>query len=301
MCASYKIGVDGGGTKTEFILVDATGAIVARQLAAASNPNVVGAPLARRIVTEALHTLRARVPESTPAIAHTHLYMAGSRAFWLEVAGELKDFGAIGVFHDALPVLELATGGEPGLVLHAGTGSFVAGRGPDGAIHYAGGVGWRFGDPGSGYDLGRRAVARALLELQGWATPTRMSPAVRAAAGLGDAADAPTITRYFYQHAEPNRVIAALSPVILGLASEGDETALQLVVESAGELLALAHTVAVKLFPGAEIGAVKAGLSGPILTQAVVTHAFAGRSALALTPVVGTPIDGIQRLLARLK
>lgn len=299
MSARYNIGVDGGGTKTECILWDATGAIVARQLAAASNPNVVGAIQARRIVTEALHSLRTRVPGAAQSIAHTHLYMAGSRAFWLEVAGELKDFGAVAVFHDSLPVLELATGGEPGLVMHSGTGSFVAARGPDGSIHYAGGIGWRFGDPGSGYDLGRRAVARALLELQGWAPPTRLSSAVRAAAGLGDAADAPTLTRYFYQHAEPNRVIAALSPVILGLASEGDEDALQLVTESTGELLTLAHTVAAKLFSPAAIRSVKAGLSGPILTHAVVTRSFAGQSALSLKPVTGTPVDGIQRLLAR--
>ena len=36
-------------------------------------------------------------------------------------------------------------------------------------MHYAGGLGWRFNDPGSGYDLGRRAIARALLD--DWTTP----------------------------------------------------------------------------------------------------------------------------------
>ena len=34
------------------------------------------------------------------------------------------------------------------------TGSFVAARGPDGGHHYAGGLGWRLGDPGSSHDLG---------------------------------------------------------------------------------------------------------------------------------------------------
>ena len=46
---SLKIGVDGGGTKTECILVDARGEIVARHLAPGCNPNVaavvvIGAP-----------------------------------------------------------------------------------------------------------------------------------------------------------------------------------------------------------------------------------------------------------------
>ena len=48
--SSFKIGVDGGGTKTECILVDAAGAIVARHLAAGCNPNVAGPEAARQIV-----------------------------------------------------------------------------------------------------------------------------------------------------------------------------------------------------------------------------------------------------------
>jgi glucosamine kinase len=51
---TYKIGVDGGGTKTECILVDAQGTIIARHLAPASNPSVVGTEQARLIVTDAL-------------------------------------------------------------------------------------------------------------------------------------------------------------------------------------------------------------------------------------------------------
>lgn len=43
----------------------------------------------------------------------------------------------------------------PELVLHAGSGSFVAARGLDGAVHYAGGLGWKFGDAGSGFEIGR--------------------------------------------------------------------------------------------------------------------------------------------------
>ena len=141
---------------------------------------------------------------------------------------------------DSLPTLELATDGAPGLVIHAGTGSFVAARAPDGTVHYAGGTGWRFGDPGSGYELGRRAISRALLELQGWLPASRLGPTVREHTQLGDAADARAITRYFYAHEEPNRVIAALAPAVLRLATEGDHTAHQVLIESANELLDLA-------------------------------------------------------------
>lgn len=305
---TYKIGVDGGGTKTECILVDARGDIVARHLAPGSNPSVVGVEQARLIVTDALCGLvntafgtRTASSASHPAaiISSTHLYMAGSRAFWTETAATLEDFGQVFVADDSLPVLELATRGNPGLVLHSGTGSFVAARGPDGALHYGGGLGWRFGDPGSAYDLGRRAVSRALLELQGWAPASRLAATVRDHTQLGPHADAGACTRFFYQHVEPNRQIAALAPAVLRLATEGDQTTVQLIVDSVSELLAVASRMAGQLFPDTPLDQVPAGLSGPILTHPVVTSALAPRSPLPLTPVEGTPIDGIRRLLAR--
>ncbi len=299
MSPGFKIGVDGGGTKTECILLDAAGEIVARHLAPASNPNVVGPESAREILIGALNSLRTHISEAGPPVLLTHLYMAGSRSFWLEVARSLVGFGEVSVFPDSWPVLELATQGRPGLVLHSGTGSFVAARAPDGTLHYAGGLGWRFGDPGSGYDLGRRAVARTLLELQGWALPSSLGPAVRAAAELPDTADAASVTRFFYQHPEANRKIAALAPVIMRCAAEGDPVARELTFDSTGELLTLAIRVAAKLFPPAAFDTLPAGLSGPILTQPIIRQALAARSPFPCVPVEGAPVDGIRRLLMR--
>jgi N-acetylglucosamine kinase-like BadF-type ATPase len=225
--------------------------------------------------------------------------MSGAPTFWQEFAASLTGFGRVSAAPDSLPTLELATHGRPGLVIHAGTGSFVAARAPDGTVHYAGGTGWRFGDPGSGYELGRRAISRALLELQGWLPPSRLGPTVRDHTQLGDAADARAVTRYFYAHAEPNRVIAALAPAILRLATEGDHTAHQVLIESAGELLDLAHHVAAKLFPGTTLDTIPTGLSGALLTNATVAAALAPRTRLPLTPITEAPIEGVRRLLVR--
>jgi hypothetical protein len=128
---------------------------------------------------------------------------------------------------------------------------------------------------------------------------TRLSTLVRDHTQLGDIADPTTVTRYFYQHAEPNRVIAALTPAVFRLASEGDQTALNLVVESAAELLDLAMRVAVKLFPGTPLDTVPAGLSGAVLTHELVVAALAPRTPLPLTPITAAPIEGVRRLLAR--
>ncbi len=297
----FQIGVDGGGTKTECILIDSGGAIVARHLAPGCNPSVVGAEQARMILTDALCSLLADSKLQRPggAVAATRLYMAGAPAFWREFAAALADFGRVSAADDSLPVLELATDGAPGIVLHAGTGSFIAARAPDGSVHYAGGIGWRFGDSGSGYELGRRAIGRALLELQGWVPPTRLGPLVRDHTQLGAQADASAVSRYFYNDPSPNQKIAALAPALLRLASEGDATITALVVDCAAELLTLATRVATKLFPDAPIDALRAGLSGALLTHPVVAPALAARAPFPLVPISVPPIEGVRRLLVR--
>jgi len=315
---SYKIGVDGGATKTELIFVDDRGGIVARHLAPGCNPNIAGPARARETLTAALHTLLATSPLASPVsplagnlrslvtghcplvISSTLLCMAGAPEFWQETAATFsagKTFGTVTAFDDSLPVLELATNGHPGLVLHGGTGSFVAARDPSGKIHYAGGLGWRFGDEGSGHEIGRLAIARALLELQGCSSGSTLAQLIRAHSG--QPADARAITRWFYQHAEPNRQIAALAPAVLDLAEHGDEHAARVVRDACLPLLALAERVAAKLFAVTELSHLPAGLSGPILNHPFVQTLFRACTILPLTAISAAPIEGVHRLLSR--
>jgi N-acetylglucosamine kinase-like BadF-type ATPase len=312
----YRIGVDGGGTKTELILVDARGEIVARHLALGCNPNTVGPARAREILTEALTALltesKIEIPKSK--ITSVLLCMAGSPEFWRETAAALNGrastpapislftllpslFDTVTATDDSLPVLELATGGQPGLVLHGGTGSFVAACDPSGKIHYAGGLGWRFGDEGGGHEIGRRAIARALLELQGWLPGGSLARLVQTHSGETDAR---AITRWFYQHPEPQRQIAALAPAVLDLAAQGDEHAGLIVGEACLPLLTLAERVAARLFPVGALTALPAGLSGPVLNHPAVLGLFRTRALFPLASISQPPIEGVRRLLLRL-
>ncbi|ATC63930.1 ATPase [Nibricoccus aquaticus] len=305
MNLSYKIGVDGGGTKTELILVDDRGEIVARHHAPGCNPNIAGPERARETLLDALHALAANSPLCIGATrpASTLLCMAGAPDFWRETATTLtasREFGPVTALDDSIPVLEFATDGRPGLVLHGGTGSFVAARDPSGKTHYAGGLGWRFGDEGSGHEIGRLAIARALLELQGWAPGTSLAQLIRKHTGLPTDSDSRAITRWFYQHPEPNRQIAALAPAVLDLAEHGDEHAQHIIRDACLPLLALAERVAAKLFPARELSHLPAGLSGPILTHPVVQSLFRARTILPLTPITTPPIEGVRRLLQHL-
>ena len=289
-----RIGVDGGATKTECILVDAAGKIVGRHLAPGSNPSVVGPDAAGRIVRDALTALRRPTPGPIEA---TLLCMAGAPAFWQNFAAQVPGFGRVVATTDAAPILEIGTRGRPGLVLHAGTGSFVAARRNDGGAESAGRLGWRLGDEGSGYDIGRRALARGLLELQGWESPSRLGALLREQMGHGDAA---VITRYFYEDPAAQARIAAWAPAVLGLAGADEPVALGLVLESVGGLLQLATKVAAKLFPDLSPAMVRVGVSGPILTHPSILPELRTRSPFNLEPVEGSPIEGVRRLVGNL-
>lgn len=297
----YRIGVDGGGTKTELILVDGTGAIVARHIGPGCSPSHLGADKARAVLLAALEALVAesRIADLKPQIAATQLFMTGSVATWREIAAQLRGYGTVTNAPDSLPVLELATGGDPGLVLHAGTGSFVAARAPDGSVHYAGGLGWRFGDPGSGYELGRRAIAAALLELQGWAPASGLGDALKTHTGLPDA---PTITRHLYTEAEVNARVAAFAPRVIELAQQGCRPAQLALASSISELVTQARLVTDKLFPGA--GSILCGISGAVLNNPAAVYALRALAESQAWPVefrfiTEAPSEGVRRLLIK--
>lgn len=320
---SYKIGVDGGGTKTECILVDARGEIVARHLAPGCNPSQVGPEKAREILTAALEALWAESkienhlpgdgPDkhraaSTPqrCISHLHLYMAGNRTFWQETAATLTGFGTVIAAADSAPVLELATAGAPGLVIHAGTGSFIAARAPDGSSHYAGGLGWKFGDPGSGFDLGRRGLALALLELQSLsadepsAARSTLATALCEHTGLTDYT---ANSRFFYNDPAANAQISAFAPRVLALAEADCGPAQQVVADSLTELARQADSVIHRLFPR-PAGPLPCGISGRILNSEPGRYVMQSLASklhwpVALQFIDTAPIEGVRRLLAK--
>ena len=298
---NFKIGVDGGGTKTDFILIDEHGEKIAQRLSSGCNPSLIGSEQAQSMINYHLRLLleEARSHDPEARIVHTLFCMAGSRPFWSEFGATLADCGEVQTFDDSEPVLELATNGKPGLVLHAGTGSFVAARDANGGTHYAGGLGWRFGDPASAYDLGRHAIGRAILELQGWAKPSEVSVMICKATGLKDS-DA--VIRHYYNADLAHTTIAAVAPRVTEIAAKGDKVAQEIVSNSVRKLAELARDVIDRVMPEANNESLIVGLSGAIPQTPMAREAIASvlGSGCAWVLVNETPIEGVRRLLARL-
>jgi N-acetylglucosamine kinase-like BadF-type ATPase len=295
---TYRIGIDGGATKTECILIHGSGEILAKHITSGSNPSVIGVDAVTQLVNEAIASLKLKANIEIKDPECTLLCVAGSATSWAHIVKSISGAGRIILEKDSVPVLELATAGKPGLVLHAGTGSFIAARTNDNRVHYAGGLGWKFGDQGSGYDIGKRCIERALLEKQGWAKKSLLSDIVSHHAQCSEGSD---ITQFFYSKENNPSAISSLAPAIIAAVDQGDTVASQIVFESAKDLLDLGIDVARILFGDDEIAMIPVGLSGHILKHKLIFNSLSQVAPFKLHCLEETPTEGVRRLLMRLK
>jgi N-acetylglucosamine kinase-like BadF-type ATPase len=165
----FVLGFDGGGTKTDCVLMDESGAILAPSQAGPSNPLRVGFGAAINSVRDAARqalALAALPADSSPAAVCAGLAGAGppeSAEKIRVLLGAEFPKSKVQVCTDIDLTLEAAGDGAV-IVLLAGTGSFAVGRNAAGETARAGGYGSQIGDEGSAYDIGRRAVLTAMHE-----------------------------------------------------------------------------------------------------------------------------------------
>ena len=160
----YVLGFDGGGTKTECVLMDETGAILARSRSGASNAVNLGANAAAEALAEAGKEALRSAAKSPCDVAYilAGISGAGEPAARADIQANLKAvFPKATIVVTSDLILSLAATGEiPSLVVIAGTGSAVLGRTSPLELARAGGFGPIIGDAGSANDIGRKTVAR---------------------------------------------------------------------------------------------------------------------------------------------
>src|SRR5271156_3751614 len=165
----YVLGFDGGGTKTDCVLMDETRAVLARGRAGPSNPARVGLDAAVASLTEAAEKALAASGKSAAEIASIHAGIAGvgsARAIPDLVRElQLKFPNSTALINSDLSMALAATQEIPSVVVIAGTGSAVMGRNSPENLAREGGWGPILGDPGSAYDIGRKAI---VLSLHHW-------------------------------------------------------------------------------------------------------------------------------------
>ncbi|HLV95168.1 MAG TPA: BadF/BadG/BcrA/BcrD ATPase family protein [Candidatus Acidoferrales bacterium] len=245
--ASYFLGFDGGGTKTECVLAGADGCVVARATAGPSNPVRAGYARAWFSLSEAADILLSRQKITSNDIRGICAGIGGAgRA---STVRRLSSFfersfpnAEVEVTTDLEIALDAAFGSGEGIILIAGTGSSVIGRDSTGRREHAGGKGPWFSDEGSAYDIGRRAVAAVLLAEENRGPSTALSGRLF-----------PHLQTHDWNGVldqvskSPDAVFPQVFPLVAELAESGDAVSRQILSDAARSLAALVASVAQKL------------------------------------------------------
>jgi N-acetylglucosamine kinase-like BadF-type ATPase len=231
------VGVDGGGTKTEAVIMDAQQRVIGEGLSGPSNPLRVGITGAAAAVREAIDNACASAKLRRGDLIAAQIGLAGARR--RELRERMREtlaplgIGEIEVVTDANIALYGATDGAPGLVVIAGTGSICCGINGRGKRSCAGGWGPIAGDEGGGAWLARRALRAVAHASDGRGPKTGLVDLactyfhVTSADDLTTAIYAPTIT---------NERLAGFGRDVVNAAKEKDTVALQIVRDGATEL-----------------------------------------------------------------
>lgn len=249
----HFLGIDGGGTRTTAWLADEAGRVLGRGLAGPSNPLKVGFKAAerellraaRQAVAAGLSRHRTGSAASArqrgrpkPPLHAVVVGLAGTDrppvhnrlARWLKRAIPARHHL---LTSDAHIALRAAVGNSPGIIVVSGTGSIAYGRDARGRVLRSGGWGTLFDDAGSGYDLGRKAIAAALRDLDGRGPRSQLTKKICDALELAD------ITQIILRPLTPQQ-IAGLFPLVLEAARRQDFVAQQLCDEAGRDLADLA-------------------------------------------------------------
>ena len=222
-CSKAMIAIDGGGTKTEFILFEPNGKIVKREVLGGSNINSLGVQNSFSVLKSGIEAL---LLEGYEVVA---IY-AGIAGCGIEdnrkkmLSFLKKNYSDINfdVRSDLMNVMNSNIDSQKMIAVICGTGSVVCAKTPT-TTHRIGGWGYAFDSGGSGYDFGRDAICAALAERDGVGEETLITPLVEEKLN-GTATD-----KISEIYSKDKDYIASFSRTVFEAYSKGDKVALDII------------------------------------------------------------------------
>src|SRR6266446_3234083 len=266
------LGVEGGGTKTAWVLVERTGtggADPGSQLRILDQGRLP--PSNFRLETP--DRLRAVFGELPSEIDRAGIFLAGcgtteDRESLSRLCTEIWPNARIVTGSDRESGLAAALGNGDGIVVNAGSGSFVTGRRGD-KIENAGGWGHILGDAGGGYFLSIQALRLLLREYDLHRSEMQFAAKVLHALSLNNLDE---VVRW--AQTADKMEIAMLAPVVFEAAASGDARMTEIVENGARVLSEYTEAVASRL----HLLAPKVMLLGGLFHRdSIYTHAFRRR------------------------
>ncbi len=242
----HVLGIDAGGTKTVALLADGEGRILGEGRGGAANLQTEGELEVEKI----LDTVIERATDGRqlqPAAVCLGMAGVDRQDDALIIRGVMRRLGfrtnAL-IVNDALIALVAGAGASPGVVVISGTGAIAYGVSHHGVAARAGGWGPTLGDEGSGYWIGRRALAAVMRDVDGRGPRTDLTTLVLRHLSLPRPE---ALVAEVYHQPEARRTIASLGTVVDGARADGDPVAIDIMSNAADELALAASSVISRL------------------------------------------------------
>jgi N-acetylglucosamine kinase-like BadF-type ATPase len=298
------LGIDGGQSHTDAVISDDEGNLLGRGRGGPSGhaEQPGGLERVRQAITESVErALRSAGlgSISDTEFAFAHCAMTGDGDFKEEPFRALLRARHLRIGHDAPAALAGATGGGPGVVVIAGTGSVAYGVKQNGGGLRIGGWGYLFGDEGGGFWTALQGVRRAMLAADGLGEPTALA---ELALKHFDSPDLMSLAMGVYGEVISRDRFASFAAEVYRAATSGDRVAREVVEEGAVYLARLASTVARRLDLSEEearVACVGGVFRGALLREAFASALGEQLPSARITPVRFDPAIGALLLAYR--
>ena len=300
----YVIGIDGGGTKTLGILINENTDLLAKAELGPSNYQILGKAKLKEQTGDFVARLikKSNINYKVDAIC-VGLAGAGREKERNEVTKLVKELNCakeVLAEHDASIALAGALGGNPGIIIIAGTGSIAFGRNADGKTARAGGWGYLLGDEGSGFYIGQKALIAALKEYDGRGEKTKLTDMIMNEYVVSNIEG---IIEKVYSDKLKSKGIAKIAPLVFKAAKDGDKVAEGIVEEAGRELGTLATAVmrALNLTENVEIALVGSIFKQKELLLGSLRNAIPAKANVAFCdprfpPVIGATLLALRKI-----
>ena len=249
---SVVIGIDGGGSKTDLVVLSLDGEVLFQSRGSGANPQTIGldrsVSVIRKLAVEALAAIGRR------RLLQTSVYLAG-----MDLPVEIKEFSsaisedawAVGpggrravVDNDLFALLRAGTSSPDAVAVVCGTGINAVGVRADGRTARFPALGMISGDWGGGAELGALTLWHAARSADRRGPRTILEKMVPQAYNLSTVMD--VIEGIHLKRIEP-RSVSNLTPVLFAASAAGDEIAASLVDRQADEVVILTVTALERL------------------------------------------------------
>jgi N-acetylglucosamine kinase-like BadF-type ATPase len=304
------IAIDGGGSKTDVLLVDGSGAILGQSRGPGASPQVVGMKpgldVFESLVAEA--AVQAGFSATPPFATHTSAYLAGAdlpveEEELLQALTERGWSESVVVGNDTFALLRAGTPDGVGVAVVCGAGINCVGVAADGRVHRFPALGKISGDWGGGFQMGSEALWWAVRAADGRGPYTDLLPAVVNHFGAVDVFE---VMERLHFNRMSRDVIHELCPVLFQVAATGDAVAAGVVKQLVDEIGTMVATTVRKLDMAGEApviilgGGVMTGVGRDVIDvieqQCVAAAPRAEVRVVDIAPVVGAALLGLDTI-----